>query len=96
MGLEKSSEQIVTEVTEETAYRHETRTSFLVHGFRTGKRAGFISDAPIRCRSSDTARRTGVVAFATSGDAESGDDQQSRITTIISGFGRLSVPLEEA
>jgi hypothetical protein len=58
---------------------------------------------PTRCKSSDAARRraetlattkAGVVAFATSGDAELGeyDDQP----TIIFRAGRLPAPFEEA
>lgn len=86
----------MTEVTEKTAWRHATRASFLVHAFRTGKGSRFISDAPIRCKSSVTPRRTGVVAFATSGDAELGGDERPTITTILSKFGRLPVLFEEA
>ena len=78
-------------------------TVYLVQAFETGKGARLNADTPIRCKSSDAARRraetlattkAGVVAFATSGDAELGeyDDQP----TIIFRAGRLPAPFEEA
>ena len=78
-------------------------TVYLVQAFKAGKGARLSADPPLRCKSSDTARRTaenlattkaGVVAFATSGDAELGeyDDEP----TIIFKAGRLPAPFEEA
>jgi hypothetical protein len=78
-------------------------TIYLVQAFKTGKGARLVADAPIRCKSSDTARRvgeklattkTGVVAFATSGDAELGDYDEEPIT--IFKAGRLPAPFEDA
>ena len=57
-------------------------TIYLVQAFKTGKGTRLIAEAPVRCKSSDTAHRmgeklaatkAGVVAFATSGDAELGE-----------------------
>ena len=76
---------------------------YLVQAFKAGKDARLNSDPPIRCKSSDTARRTaeslattktGVVAFATSGDAELGEYDEE--PTIIFKTGRLPAPFEEA
>jgi hypothetical protein len=78
-------------------------TIYLVQAFRTGKGARLSADTPIRCKSSDAARRTaetlattkaGVVAFATSGDAELGEYDEE--PTIIFKSGRLPAPYEEA
>ena len=78
-------------------------TVYLVQAFKTGKGARLIADTPIRCKSSDTARRTaenlattkaGVVAFATSGDAELGEYDEE--PSIIFKTGRLPAPFEEA
>ena len=78
-------------------------TLYLVQAFKAGKGARLIADTPIRCRSSDAARRTaenltmtkaGVVAFATSGDAELGEYDEE--PTIIFKSGRLPAPFEEA
>jgi hypothetical protein len=78
-------------------------TIYLVQAFKTGKGARLTADMPIRCKSSDGARRTaehlaltkvGVVAFATSGDAESGDYDEE--PTIIFKAGLLLAPFEEA
>ncbi len=74
-------------------------TVYLVQGYRPGKGTRLNADMPIRCKSSEVARRTaerlatikaGVVAFATSGDAELGeyDDEP----TIIFRTGRLPPP----
>lgn len=80
---------------------HETL--YLVQAFQAGKNARLIAEAPIRCKSSDGARRAaerlapdraGVVAFATSGDAESGDYDEN--PQIIFKAGRLPAPFEEA
>ena len=78
-------------------------TIYLVQAFKSGKGARLSADTPIRCKSSDTARRTaeslaptraGVVAFSTSGDAELGDYDEE--PTIIFKVGRLPAPFEEA
>jgi hypothetical protein len=78
-------------------------TVYLVQAFKAGKGTRLAADAPIRCKSSDGARRTaerlaltraGVVAFATSGDAESGDYDEE--PAIIFKAGRLLAPFEEA
>jgi hypothetical protein len=77
-------------------------TIYLVQAFKTGKGVRQIADTPIRCKSSDTARRravnlatakAGVVAFATSGDAELGEYDEK--PTIIFKTGRLPAPFEE-
>ena len=74
-------------------------TIYLVQAFKTGKGARLSADTPIRCKSSDAARRTaetkeGVVAFAASGDAELGEYDEE--PTIIFRAGRLPAPFEEA
>jgi hypothetical protein len=78
-------------------------TIYLVQAFRTGKGARLSADTPIRCKSSDAARRTaetlamtraGVIAFAASGDAELGEYDEE--PTIIFKAGRLPAPFEEA
>jgi len=78
-------------------------TIYLVQAFKTGKGARLIADTPKRCKSSATARRTGenlattkagVVAFATSGDAELGEYDEE--PSIIFKTGRLPAPFEEA
>jgi hypothetical protein len=78
-------------------------TIYLVQAFKTGQGARLSADTPIRCKSSDTARKTaeglaltkaGVVAFATSGDAELGEYDEE--PTIIFKAGRLPAPFEAA
>ena len=78
-------------------------TIYLVQAFRIGKGARRRADTPRRCKSSYTARRTaenlattkaGVIAFATSGDAELGEYDEE--PTIIFKTGRLPAPFEEA
>jgi hypothetical protein len=78
-------------------------TIYLVQAFKTGKGARLVGDPPIRCKSSDAARRraeilaitkAGVVAFATSGDAELGEYDEA--PTIIFKAGRLPSPFGEA
>lgn len=75
---------------------------YLVQAFKAGKGARLIADTPMRCKSSDAARmraeslattKAGVVAFASSGDAELGqyDDEP----TIIFRTGRLPPPFDE-
>ena len=71
-------------------------TLYLVQAFKAGKGARLIADTPIRCKSSDAARRTAEMIhynqgrslrFATSGDAEFGEDEEE--PTIIFKSGRL-------
>jgi hypothetical protein len=78
-------------------------TIYLVQAFKAGKGTRLTADTPIRCKSPEGARRTGerlaltaagVVAFATSGDAESGDYDEE--PSIIFKAGRLLAPFEEA
>jgi hypothetical protein len=78
-------------------------TIFLVQAFKAGKGVRLIADTPIRCKSSDAARRraetlatakAGVVAFATSGDAELGEYDEE--PAIIFKVGRLPAPFDEA
>jgi hypothetical protein len=78
-------------------------TVYLVQAFTAGKGTRLAADTPIRCKSPDGARRTaerlaptkaGVVAFATSGEAESGDYDEE--PTIIFKAGHLLAPFEEA
>jgi len=75
---------------------------YLVQAFKAGRGARLIADAPIRCRSSDAARRraealamtrSGVVAFTTSADVELGeyDDEPE----ILFKAGRLLPPFGE-
>ncbi len=77
-------------------------TIYLVQAFKTAG-AGLSADKPIPCKSSAAARRTaenlattkaGVIAFATSGDAELGEYDEE--PTIIFKAGRLPAPFEEA
>jgi hypothetical protein len=78
-------------------------TIYLVQAFIAGKGTRLTADAPIHCKSAEGARRTaerlaqsksGVVAFTTSGDAESGDYDEEPI--ILFKSGRLLAPFEEA
>ncbi|MGD0106602.1 MAG: hypothetical protein ABSC06_21570 [Rhodopila sp.] len=78
-------------------------TLYLVQAFTAGKGTRLIADTPVRCRSSEIARkraealvpsRAGVVAFSTSGDAELGDYDDE--PTIIFKAGRLPASFEEA
>jgi hypothetical protein len=78
-------------------------TVYLVQAFSAGKGTRLTADAPLRCKSAEAARRTaerlvptkaGVVAFSTSGDAESGDYDEE--PTILFKSGRLRPPFEEA
>lgn len=78
-------------------------TIYLVQAFKAGKGTRLTADTPIKCKSSDGARRTaerlaltnaGVVAFSLSGDAASGDYDEE--PTIIFTAGRLQAPFEEA
>lgn len=78
-------------------------TVYLVQAYRAGKGVRVTADPPIRCKSSESALRTaerlattkaGVVAFATSGDAELGeyDDEP----TILFRMGRLPAQFQES
>lgn len=78
-------------------------TIYLVQAFVPGKGNRLSADAPIRCKSSESAQRraegladskAGVVAFATSGDAALGeyDDEP----TIIFKCGRLPAPFGDS
>jgi hypothetical protein len=78
-------------------------TIYLVQAFQSGKGNRLNADKPIRCKSSQSAHRTaeglaptkaGVVAFATSGDAETGDYDEE--PSIIFKSGRLPAPFEDA
>jgi hypothetical protein len=78
-------------------------TIYVVQSFKAGKGARLSADTPIPCKSLESARRkaedlaatkAGVVAFATSGDAELGDYDEE--PTIIFKTGRLSAQFEEA
>ncbi len=77
-------------------------TVYLVQAYRAGKGVRVTADPPIRCKSAESALRTaerlaatkaGVVAFATSGDAELGeyDDEP----TILFRMGRLQAQFQE-
>jgi hypothetical protein len=77
-------------------------TMFLVQTFSLGKGTRLNADTPVKCRSSEVARRkaedlsatkAGVVAFSTSGDAELGDYDDE--PTIIFKAGRLPASFEE-
>ena len=77
-------------------------TVYLVQAFRAGKGTRLTADTPVRCRSSEVARkkaedlvatRAGVVAFSTSGDAELGDYDDE--PTIIFRAGRLPSSFDE-
>lgn len=72
------------------------QTHYLVQAFIQGKGAGLKADKPIPCQSAEGARRMaermapnklGVVAFATSGDAEMGDYDDEPV--MIFKAGRL-------
>ena len=76
-------------------------TVYLVQAFTQGKGQSLKGDAPIPCKSAEGARRTaerlasskvGVVAFSSSGDAETGDYDDE--PTIILRIGRLPVAFE--
>jgi hypothetical protein len=78
-------------------------TLYLVQAFKAGKGTKLTADTPVRCRSSEAARkraedlasiRAGVVAFSTSGDAELGDYDDE--PTIIFKAGRLPAAFEDA
>ena len=69
-------------------------TVYLVQSFRPGKGTRLLDDTPVRCKSSDAARRTaerletskaGVIAFSTSGDAELGEYDDEPVILYKSG-----------
>lgn len=77
-------------------------TLYLVQAYKSGKGTRLTADSPVRCRSLEVARkraedlvsvRAGVVAFSTSGDAETGDYDDE--PTIIFKAGRLPAAFEE-
>ncbi len=78
-------------------------TVYLVQAFRPGKGTRLTADTPVRYKSPETARRiaenlaesrAGVVAFSTSGDAETGDYDEQPV--ILFRAGRLPPPFDEA
>jgi hypothetical protein len=96
-GLDQSS---ITGFGEITMTRE---TIYLVQSFSPGKGKRLDADPPIKCISSESARRraeglastkAGVVAFSTSGDPESGDYDEE--PTILFKAGRLPAPFENA
>ena len=77
-------------------------TIYLVQAYTQGKRARLNADAPIACKSPDSARRTaerlaitkaGVVAFSTSGDAELGEYDDEPV--VFFRTGRLPVQFQD-
>jgi hypothetical protein len=78
-------------------------TVYLVQAFKSGKGTRLDADPAIRCKSSDGALRraeglalthAGVVAFATTGDAELGEYDDEPM--IIFKAGRLPAPFADA
>lgn len=76
-------------------------TIYLVQAFIAGKGKNLKADAPIPCKSVESARRTaerlalskaGVVAFSSSGDAETGDYDDE--PTIFLRIGRFPAAFE--
>ena len=76
-------------------------TVYLVQAFSEGKGQSLKGDAPIPCKSAEGARRTaerlavskaGVVAFSSSGDAETGDYDDE--PTVFFRIGRLPAAFE--
>jgi len=77
-------------------------TIYLVQAYRSGKGTRLTADQPISCKSTEGARRTaerlaetkaGVVAYATSGDAELGEYDEE--PTIIFRAGKLPPRFQE-
>jgi hypothetical protein len=77
-------------------------TIYLVQAFSAGKGTRLLAEAPVKCNSSEAARRraegmvgakAGVVAYAVSGDAELGDYDDE--PAIIFKSGRLPAPFDE-
>jgi hypothetical protein len=76
-------------------------TIYLVQSFTAGKGDSLEGDAPIPCKSAEGARRTaerlavskaGVVAFSSSGDAETGDYDDE--PTVFLKIGRFPAAFE--
>jgi hypothetical protein len=77
-------------------------TSYLVQAFIAGRGAGLKAEKAVPCKSADAARRMaerlvetrlGVVAFSTSGDAETGDYDDQPV--IIFKAGRIPPQFDE-
>ena len=77
-------------------------TIYLVQAYTQGKRARLNPDAPIRCKSPESALKTaerlettkaGVVAFSTSGDAELGEYDYEPM--VFFKAGRLPAQFED-
>ena len=77
-------------------------TAHLVQAFIAGRVAGLKAEKAVACKSAEAARRMaermaptklGVVAFSTSGDAETGDFDEQPV--IIFKVGRVSAQFEE-
>jgi hypothetical protein len=77
-------------------------TIYLVQAYRPGKGVRLIADTPIRSKSQEAARTTaerlstgkaGVVAFATSGDADLGEYDEEPV--IIFKAGRLPAQFQD-
>lgn len=69
-------------------------TVYIVQAYTEGKRARLNADPPIRCKSPESAQKTaerlattkiGVIAFATSGDAELGEYDDEPVVFFKSG-----------
>ena len=76
---------------------------YIVQAFKAGKGSRLIADTPMPCKSSDAAlkraeslatTRAGVIAFASSGDADLGEYDEE--PTVIFRAGRLPPPFDEA
>ena len=77
-------------------------TTYLVQAFVAGRGSGLKAEKAVACKSGEAACRMaermaasklGVVAFSTTGDAESGDYDEE--PTILFKAGRLSAQFEE-
>ena len=77
-------------------------TAYIVQAFIAGRGAGLKAEKPVPCKSGEAARRMaermadtklGVVAFSTTGDAETGDYDDQPV--IFFKAGRLPAQFEE-
>jgi hypothetical protein len=77
-------------------------TVYLVQAYTQGKRTRLNADTPIRCKSSESAVKTaerlatskaGVVAFATSGDADLGEYDDEPV--VLFKAGRLPTQFQD-
>jgi hypothetical protein len=77
------------------------QTLFIVQSYSTGSRNSLKADAPIACQSAGAAQRSaarlaerkvGVIAFASTGDAESGDYDEEPV--VLFKAGRLPEPYD--